>query len=308
MRPRVLLSVPRNELVTFFWDGRPDFYVGYRMFEHHPLTAGPAPSGPDRSPRCAWGETPSLGQPKLRDEDARPLLPHMRAAYAEQDPGRPVQLRFQAFTDGTAWCTGLDNLGAQERELFFEPVEDGVRMWMRLTTRADIAGCFAVAQCLQFAGETSLERMRPHSYAPAFSEFDYQAHWHPHQTLTCGRRDGRWLSFPVQHVAYHTPRGHAFAPSTPGPDVDHGLIIRESADGACAAGMYWERTAFVSNRHPADCVHSYVDFGPLAAGDSRTLHGAFYLVEGGRDALLSAWRRDFPIDNADAPDTRASGQ
>ena len=299
MRPRVLLSVPRQEIATFFWDGRPDFYIGYRMFEHHPLTAGPPPSGPDASPACALGDMPSLERPKLRTEDARPLLGHMVAAYTEKDPATAVQLSFQAFADGTAWCGGRDSGGAQRRELFFEPVEDGARMWMRVTTREPIVSSFAVAQCLQFCGETSVEWMRPNSHAPMFSEFDYQAHWHPNYSLTLGRKDGRWLSFPVQHVDFHTPRGRVYAPSKSGPDLDHGLIIRQSADGRCAAGMYWERTAFVSNRHPADCVHSYVDFGPLAAGQTRTLHGKFYLVDGGRDALLEAWRRDFPLDNAD---------
>jgi len=299
MKPRLLLSVPRNELVTFFWDDRPDFFIGYRLFEHHPHCAGPARSGPDDWPACDWGDFPSADRPKLTDDAARPLLSTWTTSYTEADPQKPVQFAFQAFADGTAWAGGLDNEGAQKREFFLEPVEDGVRMWMRLTTRDPIAGSFSVSQCLQFGGETSMEHMRQHSHAPMFSEFDLQAHWRPNHTLTRGRKDGRWLHFPVQHVDFHTPRGHPYAPSKAAPDIDHGLIIRESADGSCASGIYWERTAFVSNRHPADCVHAYVDFGPLAAGQSRTVRGKFYLVEGGRDALLEAWRRDFPINNED---------
>ena len=30
-----------------------------------------------------------------------------------------------------------------------------------------------------------------------------------------------------------------------------------------------------------------------------TLHGKFYLIEDGKDALLEAWRRDFPVNNPD---------
>jgi hypothetical protein len=59
--------------------------------------------------------------------------------------------------------------------------------------------------------------------------------------------------------------------------------------------MYWERTAYVSNWHPADCVHALVDFGPLDAGQSRTVCGKFYLIEGTKDDLLAAWQRDFSI-------------
>jgi hypothetical protein len=58
-------------------------------------------------------------------------------------------------------------------------------------------------------------------------------------------------------------------------------------------GMYWERTAWVSNRHPADCIHASIDFGPLAAGQSRTLHGVVYFIEGSKDDLLTLWQSDF---------------
>jgi hypothetical protein len=57
--------------------------------------------------------------------------------------------------------------------------------------------------------------------------------------------------------------------------------------------MYWERTAYVTNRHPADCLHALVDFGPLAKGEERTVRGKFYLVEGNRDDLLAVWKEDF---------------
>jgi hypothetical protein len=82
-------------------------------------------------------------------------------------------------------------------------------------------------------------------------------------------------------------------------EVAHGLIIRESLDGRFSSGMYWERTAYVGNRHPADCLHAAVDFGPLSAGQHRTVHGKFYFVEGTREQLLEVWRSDFPENNND---------
>jgi hypothetical protein len=57
--------------------------------------------------------------------------------------------------------------------------------------------------------------------------------------------------------------------------------------------MYWERTACISNRHPADCVHAWIDFGPLAAGQSRMLQGVVYFIEGSKNDLLALWQSDF---------------
>jgi hypothetical protein len=98
---------------------------------------------------------------------------------------------------------------------------------------------------------------------------------------------------------YHTPPGLPLVKKRSSGAVDHGLIIRESLDSRCSSGMYWERTAYISNRHPADCLHASMDFGPLKAGQSRTVHGKFYFIDGPKDNLLGAWRRDFPNSNID---------
>ncbi len=57
--------------------------------------------------------------------------------------------------------------------------------------------------------------------------------------------------------------------------------------------MYWERSILVSNRHPADCLHAWVDVGPLSAGRSRTLHGKIYFLEGSKQDVFDHWQRDF---------------
>jgi hypothetical protein len=80
--------------------------------------------------------------------------------------------------------------------------------------------------------------------------------------------------------------------------IGHGLEVRESvhrdeapngyrdqvAPGRpweqITAGMDWERMIRVSQRHPVDCLHSWVAFGPLAEGESRMLHGKIYLLQG----------------------------
>jgi hypothetical protein len=95
--------------------------------------------------------------------------------------------------------------------------------------------------------------------------------------------------------------------------IDHGLILRETLDrkkvpasyfrrtapgeawDRISTGLYWERTAWVSNRHPADCVHAVVYLGPLPPGGSRTVHGKFYWIDGTKDDLLAAWQEDFNL-------------
>ncbi len=72
-------------------------------------------------------------------------------------------------------------------------------------------------------------------------------------------------------------------------------VVRRQRPGArwdrITAG--WERTLLVSNRHPADCVHAWVDVGPLAAGQSRIVRGKVYFFQGSKEDLLEHWRRDF---------------
>ena len=149
------------------------------------------------------------------------------------------------------------------------------------------------------------------AHTPFLSELDMQAMGNANGTLTYARRDNEWFSFPVQHVVYPTHVAFANTRESQGDYVDHGLIVRETpsrqlapakywdrvAPGAVwkqiTSGMYWERTAYISNRHPADCVHALIDFGPLAAGESRTLQGAVYFIEGSKDDLLALWQLDF---------------
>ena len=131
------------------------------------------------------------------------------------------------------------------------------------------------------------------------SELDLQAQHNPSATLTFCRKDGGWLKFPVPWTIYRPPGGAAPISGESAGEIDHGLIVRESLDGQYTSGMYWERTVYVSNRHPADCLHSSVDFGPLEADESRTVHGKIYFVEGTKDQLLGKWRQDFPDQNGD---------
>jgi len=298
-RPVVVLSKPDAQCATFFWPERPDCYVGYRFIEHSPeMSPEPLPAI-EQLPVCAWGETPAVQDQLLAAGSADPWGKGWSNSYDEGDEGDPVQLAFRSFPDGAAWARGLDNGGDQTRVFHFKPVEDGVAMWMTVRTRVPLPGAFCVQQCLRFTGRHNAEWRQRVARVPSLSELDLQAGGHANETLTHARRPGGWISFPVQHTRRPTRAGRSLAGEPEDEEVLHGLIVRESADRRYASGMYWERTAYVSNRHEADCLHAAVDFGPLQAGESRTVRGRFYFVEGSKEDLLAAWRKEFSENNND---------
>ncbi len=316
MGPLVFLSNPSMQCLSFFWKEYPRIWVGYRVSEgvletqSRPALDGvtwPAVEGGAKS----WGAFPAP------DEATLPLpkisLPRKRwrTAYREKSRKDPAQLAFQAYPDGSAWCRLQEGDGSQHCEFFFRPVDDGVQMWMKVSTQTPIIGSYLVQQCLRFTGAQNWYMRRNIACVPFLSELDLQAMGHPSLTLTYARLGEAWLSFPASHVRYATPLGSRLTEFVLDGQIDNGLIVRETLDRKkvpasyfrrtamkaswerIASGMYWERTAWVSNRHPADCVHAVVDLGPLSAGESRTVYGKFYWVEGTKDDLLAAWQKDF---------------
>ena len=299
MKSVVVLSCSSAQCATLFWRERPEFYVGYRFIEHNPETLETPLPGINALPAGAFGQMPGPDRVLLQAEDGDPWEKGWSTSYVESDPEDGIQLSFKAFTDGSAWSRGLDNRGKQERMFFFEPVDDGVLMWMWLKTHVSIKGAIGVQQCLRYSGCTNVASRQTVACIPFLSEFDVQAQGKPHDTLTYARKNNAWVGFPLGWTAYHTPRNFPLLKGRSSGEVDHGLIIRESLDRTYTSGMYWERTAYISNRHPADCLHASIDFGPLDAGQSRTVHGKFYFIEGAKEDLLDVWRRDFPNHNMD---------
>ncbi len=297
MKPCVVLSNAKQQCVTFFWKENPSFYVGYRFIEHEPETLPTPLSEIETLPAALSVARPDLNKAMLPNEEADPWNKVWKASHVENDIGDGTKLSFTTFSDGAAFCWSVDNRSGQRREFFFEPTEDGVYLWMSLTTQTPITGAFCVQQCLRFTGSTNVEWRRQVACAPSLSEFDIQARGNPHETLTFVRKSNDWMKVALPHTCYHTPPGVALFKAKSGGEIDHGLIVRESLEKNSCAGMYWERTAYVSNRHPADCVHAAVDLGPLDSGGSRTVQGKVYFIEGTKDDLLAKWREDFSVNN-----------
>jgi hypothetical protein len=295
MKPIVVLSNAKQQCVTFFWKENPHFYLGYRFIEHEPETLPTPLPGIETLPAALSEAMPAPNKAAMSNEEGDPWNKDWRASHVERDTGNRTELSFTAFSDGMALCRSVDNRSGQRREFIFEPADDGVRLWMSLATRTPITGAFCVQQCLRLTGNTNVGWRRQVACVPFLSEFDFQAQGNPHETLTFARRNNEWVKFPLPRTRYHTSPGSSILAEKSSGEIDHGLIVRESLGGQYCSGMYWERTAYVSNRHPADCVHASVDLGPLGSGGSKTVCGKVYFISGTKEDLLELWKRDFPI-------------
>jgi hypothetical protein len=315
MEPAIALSNAPEQCVTFFWPEMPDYYLGYRFVEGQPIVSDRPLVGYEKQPVAQGFPLPELTTTAASQPPAPGWQKEWRLAYNEPDPQAPVQLSFQVMENGVAHIICVENDGQQQQEFIFQPFSHGVRMWTTLTTQTAITGAYCRQHCLRFTGLFNSQWRRVVAHMPFLSELDMQAMGNANGTLTHARRANQWVPFPVQHTVYPTHadgvNNAAARGGAQGDPVDHGLIVRETASRQLApasywqqvapgatweqisSGLYWERTAAISNRHPADCVHAWLDFGPLAAGQSRTLRGAVYFVEGPKDELLALWQRDF---------------
>ena len=309
MNPSIVLSNAKEQCLTFYWEHMPQYYVGYRFIEGEPSVGARSIPGYEKQPVAR-----RLDLPEVASEPARASLhsdwrDDWLTAHAEQDDQATVQYSFRLLNEGVAHVHCVDK-GGKQLEMFLKPFTSGVRIQATLTTVQAIERSYCLQQCLRFTGMYNAKWRQAIAHTPFLSEFDMQAMGNPNGTLTSARRENQWFYFPVQYVIYPTHNDFT-ARDAESESVDHGLIVRESPSRQVApasywdqvapgttweqitCGMYWERTAYISNRHPADCVHAWVDFGPLEAGQSRTLMGAVYFIEGSKDDLLRLWQKDF---------------
>lgn len=304
MTTLVVLSNIEHQCITFIWPDDLRYYVGYRLVEHLPITtAHPLPHQSTlqtQSPPVSAGRLPY----------SKNWLDNWLTHYAETKDSS--NLYFHALEDGSAEARIVDNLGLQEWSWRFVPEEAGVRLWMTLTTHEAIPGAYIVQQCLRFSSGIGTDFRSGVARTPFLSELLMQVLGNANGTITWARRDEEWQAFPVPFTRYHVTAGAGVHDDSSG-QIDCGLIVRESASRTLApesywqsvapdakwvswsAGLFWERTVAVSNRHPADCLHACVDFGPLKAGESRTLQGKFYWLEGTKDDLYALWQEEFGI-------------
>ena len=81
--------------------------------------------------------------------------------------------------------------------------------------------------------------------------------------------------------------------STFDPPIDDGLVARCDHENHWMNALWWENTTHISNHHPADCLHSFVNLGPLAANSKKALRGRIYWAKMTKEDLLARWRKEF---------------
>ena len=286
-RPPIDIDLGIKEGFASFTNSRDrENRIGYRFFEHSPMT---------------WGEIPDTAEETSRN----------RFNWE----GSGTDLPFCAPTLYLREITGAaEGWTLQSWAYRMQPVEDGIELlWTVRTKETGLPAFYGVQQCFRMSGRRNEEWRRRIALAPLFSEFDL---WHDEggdgaaTSLTYVVRHNGWHALPTSRETVGAPtrygcridqmRCRGNPPDAIGPyqatmlsPVDCGLITRIDRKGQWVCGIYWERTTHVTDHHPADCLHAIVNIGDIAPNSQRQIRGKIYWFEGSKDDLLERWRREF---------------
>ncbi|MCP4643837.1 MAG: hypothetical protein GY851_25570 [bacterium] len=271
--------------MSFSHRNHPGNRVGYRFHEHAPLIFGDVPDSDD-------GETAEASE--------------QEAAFSKR-PGIVINT-IHVREEG--WCS-------QDWTYYIVPVADGFEMlWVVEAHETGLNEFYCVQQCFRMSGVTNQDWRRKIAETPAFSEFDLWAKQEAEGTaftsLSRVRCGDQWVSMSAtrDNVGYRTPLGvyldtrrsdgdiktvglEPYKPILADEESDHGLITRMDMAGEWLCGLYWERTTHVTDHHPADCLHSVVNLGPIPPRGKRAIRGKIYWMKGSLDDLYRHWERDF---------------
>ena len=289
MKTIVLLSNHQNQTVTFYRSADQDFYVGYRFLEGQPEISYVATQDYRLQPVSSVRDSVQIGTGPIQYDERVLTQKGWSERYDDMEDTIQARLKFITNPNGSA---SAEIRGLNEHldlEISFQPDQDGIQIALKVHTSRAIIGSCLFQQCLRFTGSMNQGWRTEIAHVPYLSELDMQAMGRPNSSLTFYRQGNSWSQFPVQNTTIPT--------KIPGTDLenemvaDHGLIVRESPHREKApqwywdrvapntewdqisSGFCWERTAKISNRHPADCVHAWIDIGPLPAGETRVIRG-----------------------------------
>lgn len=264
--------------------------IGCRLFEHKPLVYGAIPKKSKRGMGTA-------------EADA------LEKQYAER-PG--VFVHTIDVTNKKGWVP-------QSWTYYIVPAADGFELlWVITTKNKGLNKYYVAQQCFRMSGKTNRQWRRKIAETPAFSEYDLwasqEARGLSKTSLSFVRRNDTWEALPAtrNHVVCRTPLGLAldtvrsggdltkiagiepYDPSLFEADIECGLTTRSNLENSWVCALYWERTSHVSNHHPADCLHAFVNLGPLPPNSKRAIRGKIYWMKASRDELFERWRKDWP--------------
>lgn len=274
----------RENFATILNRSHPGNRIGYRFFEHTPMTYGSVPLSPQQA-----GFDPEQ-------------VAHLEAQL-QSNPH--VFIYTEKIDKDEQWVK-------QTWTFYMIPVNDGVDIHLIVHTFGEgLPEYYGVQQCFRLSGETNIEWRKQVACTPAFSEYDaWQNENEPETSLTYVVRDGEWQHLPAtrEAVGARTPYGLAVdvlrtneEPATKvGPyqanmldPVDIPLITRMDKSGEWVCGIHWERTSHVTNHHPADCLHSIVNIGNIPPFSKRAFRGKMYWFQGNTADLMQHDQSDF---------------
>ncbi len=290
----LFLSEIRATCVTFVRPGDIDHYIGYRIVEYQPEITDHPISNYAGQPKRKNYPPPSIPDTTLLG----PTIP--KGMYTKEWLTKHQSERryFRSYKNGVAYFRYKENEGLY-RVVVLKAVADGVEIWAWLESEEEIAGSFIVQACFRLSGDTNSPWRHGMAIVPELSEYDL---WSTGDTLslTYVRQNNAWqqveplkekITYYTSSVVNYLQKQQRIVDNDL--IVSHGLIIRESLDGNNVAGMYWEKTVKVSNHQPADCLHAYIDLGPVHPGEKNIVHGKMYWFGGNKQDLLRHWNRDF---------------
>lgn len=309
---QVYLSNAENYCLSFRLPNQEEYWVGYRVTEGEPLIADSIQSAYVEHPVAKVSRTQLIHAEPLSSDDGFAMDRGWALSHKPTADSSASYLGFTSKSDGSAICTVVYGKRGLRLAWHLTPAEDGIWFELHVRSEGSVPGGYCLQQCLRFTGAWNDPWRVGVAHIPYLSELDMQAMGNANGTLTYAVRDGEVFPFPLAKTMVPT-KGATFSNVPRDLVVDHGLVARQTADRALApewywdrvapdstwetisSGMYWERTALISNRHPADCVHSWVDIGPMDQGEDRMIRGRFYYLEGSIEYLLTRFREEFAI-------------
>lgn len=263
--------------------------IGYRLFEHKPFVYGAVPKKSGR--------------------------------VTETITAKALERQYAARAGVFVHTIDIADEGwvPQSCTYYIVPAADGFELlWVIETKDEGLNEYYVAQQCFRFSGRTNSKWRRGIALTPAFSEYDLwakqEAKGLPRTSLSFVRRNNTWEEIPsaAEHIVCRTSPGlkmdrarsngdltkiagmEPYAPSRFEPDIDCGLATRSNLDDSWVCALYWQRTTHVSNHHPADCLHAFVNLGPLPPNSKRAIRGKIYWMKTSKDELFERWQKDWP--------------
>jgi len=284
MNSSIKIVLVRSTFATITNKNHPGNRIGYRFFEHSPITYGKVP---------------------LSNREANIDTFKISSTINQFKSGNNVFIYKHEIQRDSLWSK-------QNWTYYMLPVEDGIEMLLLVETlNRGLPEYHGVQQCFRLSGETNKKWRKEIALTPAFSEYDlWQKESQSRTSLTSVIKDKKWCKLPIGEKTNgsRTPQGQAIdflrskgnLKNEVGPyhaemlsPTDYGLITRTDNNEKWVCGIYWENTSHVTNHHPADCLHSIVNIGNIPPFSKRLLRGKIYWFKGNKEKLLYHFKNDF---------------